>query len=174
VFHALSEGPGWPGTVLVVNFDEWGGFFDHVPPPRAPAPNQADPDVVDGKALLGFRVPCVVASPFSRGRWLAPRISRLTYDHTSVLKLIEWRFGLRPLTARDASMPSLAWALDFSDPDPSVPELPRPLAPAPTVCTPAEASASSGTAEREGDGEPGDLWQGFLESGALEGWPIAP
>jgi phospholipase C len=173
VFHALAGGPGWPGTVLVVNYDEWGGFFDHVPPPRRVAPNQVDPDVVDGKTLLGFRVPCIVASPFSRGRWHAPRVSRLTYDHTSILKLIEWRHGLPPLTARDASMPNLARALDFSDPDSSVPSLPKPVAPPPTVCTAAESASSARAGGRGGDGEPGDLWRGLLDSGVLEGWPVA-
>src|SRR5262249_35155788 len=52
-FHALANGPGWPGTVFVITYDEWGGFFDHVAPPRAVAPNDVDPDVVDGKARLG-------------------------------------------------------------------------------------------------------------------------
>jgi phospholipase C len=42
--------------VFILNFDEWGGFFDHVTPPRAVAPNNVDPDVVHGKALLGIRV----------------------------------------------------------------------------------------------------------------------
>jgi phospholipase C len=176
VFHALADGPGWPGTVLVVNYDEWGGFFDHVPPPRRVAPNEADPDLENGKALLGFRVPCVVASPFSRGRWWSPRISRLTYDHTSVLKLIGWRHRLPPLTARDASMPNLAWALDFRDPDPRVPALPRPIAPLPSVCTAAESASAAAAvaAGREGDSEAGDLWTGFRNAGVAEGWPVAP
>jgi phospholipase C len=52
-------------TVFIVNFDEWGGFFEHVPPPRAQAANGVDPDIVDGKTLLGMRVPVVVASPWS-------------------------------------------------------------------------------------------------------------
>ena len=52
---------------MIVTYDEWGGFFDHVAPPRAVAPNAVDPDIVDGKALLGFRIPVVVASPFTRG-----------------------------------------------------------------------------------------------------------
>jgi len=172
VFHALAEGPGWPGTVLVVNYDEWGGFFDHVPPPRRVAPSDVDPDVVDGEALLGFRVPCIVASPFSRGRWLFPRISRLTYDHTSVLKLIEWRHDLSPLTARDAAMPNLACALDFAEPDPTVPRLPRPRTPLPTTCTRAEV-ASAAAAEGDVDAEPG-TWKSLRESGVLEGWTVRP
>jgi phospholipase C len=67
-FRAVASGPQWrKGTIFIVTYDEWGGFFDHVPPPRAAAPNGVDPDVVNGKALLGFRVPTVIASPFTKG-----------------------------------------------------------------------------------------------------------
>ena len=62
-FHAIANSPNWPNTVVIINFDEWGGFYDHVAPPRAIAPNNTDPDLENGKALLGFRVPCIVASP---------------------------------------------------------------------------------------------------------------
>src|SRR5262249_32957400 len=124
-------------TVLVVNYDEWGGFFDHVDPPRAAAANDTDPDLVDGKALLGFRVPTVIASPFSRGNPDDPRVGHSVFDHTSVLKLIEWRWGLPPLTARDASsdVGNLVDALDFHTPVTEVPDLPRPVAPPPIPCT---------------------------------------
>lgn len=100
VFDAVSKGPGWSSTLLIINFDEWGGFFDHVAPPRAQAANQVDPDIVDGKTLLGFRVPIVVVSPFSAGNPASPTINSLVFDHTSVLKLIEWRWNLPPLTPR--------------------------------------------------------------------------
>ncbi len=102
-FHAVAQGPAWSQTVFIVTYDEWGGFFDHVSPPRAAAPNDVDPDLEDGRALLGFRVPAVIASPFSRGSPDDPRVNGLVFDHTSVLKLIEWRWGLDALTARDAS-----------------------------------------------------------------------
>jgi phospholipase C len=130
-FEAVAKGPKWANTVLVVNFDEWGGFFEHVPPPRAIAPNAVDPDLVNGKALLGLRVPTVVASPFSAGAPHDPRVSALVFDHTSALKLIEWRWGLQPLTARDASndVENLARALNFENPNVSVPTLPQPNAP---------------------------------------------
>jgi phospholipase C len=130
-FQAVATGPKWPNTVFIVNFDEWGGFFEHIVPPRATAPNQVDPDLVNGKALLGFRVPTVVASPFSTGLANNPRVSTQVYDHTSVLKLIEWRWGLAPLTARDAStdVQNLAYALNFENPDVIVPALPEPFAP---------------------------------------------
>jgi len=131
-FHAVATGPHWDSTVFVVNFDEWGGFFEHIAPPRAIAPNQVDPDLVNGKALLGFRVPTVVASPFTMGHASNPRVSTQVYDHTSVLKLIEWRWGVAPLTARDASsdVQNLAYALNFQNPNPTIPALPEPLAPA--------------------------------------------
>jgi len=102
-YRAVTTGPDWKHTVLVINFDEWGGFFDHVPPPEAP-------DVDPALALRGFRVPCVIVSPFS-----APgAIDHGVYDHTSVLKMIEWRWGLPPLSARDAAASNLAEALDFN------------------------------------------------------------
>src|SRR6516162_5227906 len=72
-------------TVLIVDFDEWGGFFEHVAPPRATAANQVDPDIVNGKTLLGLRVPTVIASPFTKGNPSSPQVNDLVFDHTSVL-----------------------------------------------------------------------------------------
>jgi phospholipase C len=135
-FHAVATGPGWKHTVFVVTYDEWGGFFEHVAPPRAAAPNGVDPDIEGGKTLLGFRVPVVVASPWSHGDPANPRVVSTTFDHTSVLKLIEWRWNLAPLTARDASndVGNLRDALDFAHFDASVPSLPLPLPPPPMAC----------------------------------------
>jgi len=132
MFEAIANGPAWSSTVLVITFDEWGGFFEHIPPPRANAANGVDTDIVDGKTLLGFRVPVVIASPFSRGDEQNPRISSLTFDHTSALKLIEWRWGLPPLTPRDggSDVHNLAYALNFQRLQTAVPNLPRPSAPA--------------------------------------------
>ena len=62
----VAHGPLWRRTVFVITYDEWGGFFDHVPPPRVTAANLVDSDIVNGKTLLGFRVTVCVASPFSR------------------------------------------------------------------------------------------------------------
>jgi len=131
VFHAVSKGPNWSTTVLIVNFDEWGGFFEHIPPPRAQAANNVDPDMVNGKTLLGLRVPVVVASPWSAGDPTNPTVNSLVFDHTSVLKLIEWRWGLSSLTPRDASndVNNLAYALNFDHPQIDVPALPKPNTP---------------------------------------------
>ena len=142
IFHAVSSGPGWDRTVLVVNYDEWGGFFEHVPPRRVTAgvpigasPSSGSDTDLDpaGRTLTGLRVPCIVASPFTRGVPRDPSVDHGFFDHTSVLKMIEWRWGLAPLTQRDASHAgtdptNLATALDFARPDPTVPALPR-LAP---------------------------------------------
>ena len=115
VYKAITTGPGWKNTVLIINRDEWGGFFDTVTPPRVVAANDVDTDLVGGNALLGCRVPVVVVSPFSAGNPATPRINSALYDHTSVLKLIEWRYNLPPLTPRDASnqVANLALALNF-------------------------------------------------------------
>jgi phospholipase C len=116
VYNALTKGPGWKNTVWIINRDEWGGFYDSVPPPRVTAPNNVDTDMVEGKVLLGHRVPALVVSPFSMGKPATPRIDSNLYDHTSVLKLIEWRYGLAPLGLRDASndVANLALALNLA------------------------------------------------------------
>lgn len=137
IVTTLAASPIWPNTVVVINRDEWGGFFDHVVPPRVIAPNNVDTDVVDGKALLGCRVPTLIVSPFTRGNPAKPTVNSLLYDHTSVLKLIEWRWNLSPLTARDASteVANLAMALNFSSQDPSLPTLPVIAEPPLDPCT---------------------------------------
>ncbi len=195
IFHAVASGPGWDKTVLVINYDEWGGFFEHVPPPRvtpgvpigASPATGVDQDLdANGKVLTGFRVPCIVASPFTTVGVNKPSVAHGFYDHTSVLKLIEWRWGLQPLTSRDASSAStdpgnLATILNFGSPDTRVPvHLPvlppfTPVgcvAPASTsastnaVASPLtkQAGSSSTSAER-------DTWIGFQQSGLLAGWP---
>jgi len=111
VYEALVSSPAWGRTLLVINYDEWGGFFDHVAPGTAPDSNPA-------WGLRGFRVPCLVISPRARRGYVAHN----TYDHTSVLKLIEWRWNLAPLTPRDAAARNIAEVLDFSRP----PTLPAP------------------------------------------------
>jgi phospholipase C len=136
VYKAVTSGPGWKNTVLIINRDEWGGFYDTVPPPRVVAANDVDTDLVNGNALLGCRVPVVVVSPFSAGNPATPRIHSALYDHTSVLKLIEWRYGLPPLTPRDASdqITNLALALNFQAAYTPPPTLPIVNPPIPTPC----------------------------------------
>jgi len=103
IYNAVVRSPAWPRTLLIFTFDEWGGFFDHVSPP-------AGPDVKPEYEQRGFRIPAVLVSPYAR----RGQVAHGTYDHTSILKLVEWRWGLAPLSVRDAAAANLAGALDFS------------------------------------------------------------
>jgi phospholipase C len=105
VYRAVTSSPAWARTLLVINYDEWGGFFDHVAPSVAP---DANPDW----GLRGFRVPCLVISPRARRSHVAHNV----YDHTSILKAVEWRWGLAPLSPRDAAARNIAEVLDFTGP----------------------------------------------------------
>lgn len=116
IYTAVTRGPAWRRTLLVINYDEWGGFFDHVPPPTAPIPD-ADQAAGNADGRLGFRTPVLLVAPWAR-RGL---VSHAQYDHTSVLRLIEARWGLEPLTVRDATATNLADDLDFAHPDFSAP-----------------------------------------------------
>jgi phospholipase C len=128
IYSAVTKSPAWPKTVLVINYDEWGGFFDHVPPPLAPLPRADRLAGSDGR--LGFRVPSLLVAPWARRGY----VSNVQYDHTSVLKMIEWRFGLLPLTIRDLTANNLAKALDFSQPTLFAPQFSVPAGPFPGLC----------------------------------------
>jgi phospholipase C len=172
-FHAVASGPGWAQTVFIVTFDEWGGFFDHVAPPRAIAPNSVDPDLIDGQALLGARIPAIIASPWTRGNPEIPTVNSTTFDHTSILKLIEWRWSLNPLTARDASnqIGNVATALNFSSPNTELPSLPLPAKPSPVPCWQTLFSGElSETTRQQGRTEPANEWSALAGSKLVEGW----
>jgi len=120
-YHALAGAGYLDNTVLVITFDEWGGFFDHVRPPRVvddtnPATvdhtgnstTPTDGRLVPDYAQLGFRVPAIVVSNLA-----AARVAHAgPFEHTSTLKMIESTFGLRPLTARDAHAMDLRQVLN--------------------------------------------------------------
>ncbi len=100
VANALMKSPYWRTTVLVVSWDEYGGFYDHVPPP-----------LVDGQGY-GIRVPALVIS--SRAR--PGNVDHTTYDFSAVLKLMERQFGVSPLSTRDAEANDMGLSLDMSQP----------------------------------------------------------
>ena len=136
VVQAVMASPAWPRTLLVWTFDEGGGYYDHVPPPAATAPDDIPPlppaRRYDGFARYGFRVPAVVVSPWSR----AGHVTSVVHDHTSILAMIERKWNLPPLTRRDAAAADLSDFLDLTRPAfASPPELAEPLAgPAQTAC----------------------------------------
>ncbi len=98
ILKAVEGSPEWNSSAVFVTWDEYGGFYDHVAPP-----------VVDGLGL-GFRVPLLVVSPFARQGYVGSGLG--SFD--SLLRLIEWRFGLANLTARDANAPLPLRYFDFN------------------------------------------------------------
>jgi phospholipase C len=171
-FKAVSNSPNWPNTVMIVNFDEWGGFYDHVPPPRALAPNDVDPDLVDGKALLGCRVPCIVASPWTLGDPANPRVVHKVFDHTSVLKMIESIWNVPPVAARETSNDVGDLLEVLSDTyQPAVPSLPDPGYVIPSsLCTSSTSPSGAPAGPLANDDEPTTFLRMRL-SGMLAGFP---
>jgi phospholipase C len=143
IFEALVNNPStWQHTALFITYDENGGFFDHVNPPSAPAGTAGEyvtaanlPDAAEGirgPIGLGFRVPMLVVSPFSRGGLLCSD----TFDHTSGLRFLETRFGVKVPNLskwRRKHTGDLTSAFNFAArPRPSKPSLPNAGA---DVCT---------------------------------------
>ena len=157
VYAAVTRSPAWQRTLLVVNYDEWGGFFDHIAPGLAP-------DVHLALLRRGFRVPALLVSPLARRYTVAHDV----FDHTSVLRLIEWRWNLRPLSLRDATAANLANALDFGQgrgaPEYSVPPFVSPgCAPSALVGPSASAPAS---------GAHSDEWNGLAALARASGFDV--
>jgi phospholipase C len=153
VINRVMHGKGWPGTLLIWVYDEHGGYHDHVSPPPA-----VPPDDVPGRSLIGdkaplktilrplfpgvvknkehetagptrydrygFRVPAVIVSPYARRDYVCGEV----LDHTSVLKLVEEKWNLPALTARDAAAAAPLSALDLTAAPAFLqpPDLPRP------------------------------------------------
>ena len=117
VVSAVMASPQWPNTMLVWCYDESGGYYDHVPPPGAVKPDKVKPVLSAGDAhgsfnRLGFRVPAGVVSPYARPDY----VSRVTHDHTSVLKLVETKWNLPALTYRDLHADNLLDSIDLTSP----------------------------------------------------------
>jgi len=172
VVNAVTHGPAWESTLLLWIYDEHGGYYDHVPPPAAVAPDDVPArnwqlsrpwarallgrllpktlaqleNADDGPVTYdryGFRVPAVIVSPYARPDF----VLHDTLDHTSVLKLIQEKWNLPPLTHRDAAAASPLGALDL-DAAPAFltpPDLPAPKAGA---FSPSAASAAARAARR--------------------------
>ena len=125
ILEAFWSNPAvWSRTAFVLVYDENDGLFDHVVPPTPPPGTPGE--FIGGAPIgLGFRVPCLVISPFSRGAFVCGD----TFDHTSTLRLIETRFGVEVpnLTRwRRETCGDLTTAFGFGEPaNTSVPALPR-------------------------------------------------
>jgi len=130
IMDALMTSPSWKDSAMIFTYDEPGGFYDHVSPQPAIPPDPVGSSTylpIDLKpndictqpgalgtgtcnfAYTGYRVPLIVVSPFAKKNY----VSHTTYDHTAILKLIETRFNLPALTARDAAQADMS--TDFFD-----------------------------------------------------------
>ena len=96
--RAVQQSPAWADTAIIITYDENGGFWDHVAPPQG---DRWGP---------GTRVPTIIISPYAKKGF----VDHTQYDTTSILKFIETRWGLAPLSARDAAANDLINAFDFA------------------------------------------------------------
>ena len=117
VINAVMSSPSWPHTLLIWNYDEHGGYYDHVPPPAALAPDDIRPMPPKGQHhytgfhQYGFRVPMAVVSPWAK----ADYVSHQVMDHTSVLALAEHKWNLPAMTYRDANAWPMLDMVDLSE-----------------------------------------------------------
>jgi phospholipase C len=104
---AIMRSPIWQSSVVILTYDESGGWYDHVSPPDM---NRYS---VDGLQADGPRVPTLIISPFAKEN----AVSHTIYDTTSILRFIEWNWQLPPLNRRDAAAANLIDMLNFTHPD---------------------------------------------------------
>jgi phospholipase C len=117
VIDAVMKGPKWGKSLLIWTYDEHGGYYDHVPPPKAVAPDDIKPDApkdqqYGGFTRYGFRVPAAIISPWAR----ADYVSHTVFDHTSICALAQTKWNLPAMTHRDASAHNMLDMLDFTAP----------------------------------------------------------
>jgi phospholipase C len=130
---ALMNGPSWKDSIFILTFDEFGGFYDHVPPQPAVSPDGIPPsDLQSGDVctsatgptcdfvFTGYRVPLIVISPFTKKHY----VSHTVADYTAILKLIETRFDVPSLTKRDAAQMDMTEFFDFKNPPWATPPSP--------------------------------------------------
>jgi phospholipase C len=130
-FFALMKSPLWTKSAMILTYDEHGSFYDHVPPPKAVKPDDIAPHYPNDATVkadfdrYGFRVPFVMVSPWVKKNYVSHEVT----DHTSILKLIERRFNLEPLSRRDAAAHDFTDMFDFNqmswEVPPDLPAQPR-------------------------------------------------
>ena len=177
IVHSFMSSPQWARGALFIVYDEWGGFFDHVAPPRV-RDKRNHHDVAKDFGQMGFRIPAIAISPYARRGY----VSHTLFGFESILRMMEYRFGLDPLTRRDQHANNIAVAFDWeSDPNLDPGNLPTPPtvvatpcgSPTPGPATPASAHAgTAGAASPRASSEivrarPHDLEQ-LLSSGYLD------
>jgi phospholipase C len=160
VVHAFMESKHWERGALFIVYDEWGGFFDHVVPPRVPD-KRSSKNLAEDYGQMGFRIPAVSVSPWAR---------RGHVDHTvlgfeSILKLISYRYGLKPISKRVAYARNIGRTFDFeSKPRLALPNLPDP----PNVVSQQCPGKAPGLRARAEQGDENHDFTEMRDSGWLE------
>ncbi len=164
VVDAIVRSPQWSSTLLIITYDEWGGFFDTVAPPRFPdlVSNPGGDVTNPDHGQAGFRVPTFLVSPFTRRK----RLTRTVFEHSAIPKLVEWRFGLSPLTPRDAASNNIAGVLDFHHPRAEPPTIVVPPDPGPQPCGP-ELTAAAATTSDEA------TWEELAATPLMRSWGVS-
>jgi phospholipase C len=114
VTQAVLTSPRWRRSALFITYDEHGGYYDHVPPPKAVKPDDIPPllqpgDVPGAFNRYGFRVPTIVVSPWARKHYL----SGVVQDHTSITRFVERKWNLGAMTFRDANAADMTDYFNF-------------------------------------------------------------
>jgi phospholipase C len=137
-YEAVRNSPLWNSSLIIITWDEHGGFFDHVPPPAAVAPGDTAPGSQYNQYGFTFqqygpRVAALAISPLIPANLIDHRV----YDHASIPATLEARFGLKPMTQRDASAQSLMSLVSLENPrGDTPPALPAPAQSGVTGCDP--------------------------------------
>jgi phospholipase C len=133
LINALMTSVSWKDSAFILTFDEFGGLYDHVAPHTAASPDGIKPqdlmpnDICTSSTgptcdftYTGYRVPLIVVSPYAKKHY----VSHTVMDATAIVKLIELRFSLNPLTKRDAAQKSMAGFFNFNLPPWTTPPTP--------------------------------------------------
>lgn len=136
VINALINSPSWRDSALILTYDEGGGLYDHVRPAREVEPDSIQPmlrstDKPGAFNETGFRIPLIVFSPWARPSF----VSHTTRDFTSILRLIEDRFNVAPLTLRDANADDMMEFFNFSGAPPLLTPPTLPTQPTNGICS---------------------------------------
>ena len=130
VVNAFVSSPQFKRGAMFVNYDEWGGFFDHVAPRFVPD-DLASSNLDESFGVTGFRIPGVAISPYAR----RGHVSHMTVTHESILKLVSYKFGLGYLSERHRYASNIGRSFDWEHPNFNPPSLPQPSPPITTPCS---------------------------------------
>jgi phospholipase C len=146
VVNAFVRSPQFRRGALFVNYDEWGGFFDHVAP-RLVSDDRSSRNQAENFGITGFRVPGFAVSPYAR----RGHVNHMTVTHESILKLVSYKFGLGYLNKRHRYASNIGRSFDWEHPDFDPPELPDPSVPATIACSSQGFAASDRAATSEAE-----------------------